>query len=488
MADALQNAPSPASDASRAAPGLRPYLVVIAVGAFVTLLTHAQNIAYLPTTFLLKEQLGLSREQVALFFFWATFPWNLKPIAGILTDAFPIFGSRRTGYLLLGTVAAASLWLVFGAFPSSYSVLLGALFAVGCATVLASTVVGGLLVEVGQTHRAPGRVAALLQVVRGVTQVAGPSLGGYLATRAFGLTAATAAGLNLLLAGMVWFLLRDRSAAAPVPRVVTAVVVPGVRGRVPALPMIAGTVGVGAFACIAMTFPEIRNIGISLFALAALAGLTILLSVLPTRNQAILAAQRTFELLFASKALWMAAAMLFLVHVVPGLATSLVYRQSDVLKFTPAYIGYLGSVEGAGGIAAALAYTLLCRRLSLRYALIGGVCLQAMATLTYLTYAGSTAPFVHGLVGFTYCLAELALFDLAVRATPRGCEALGFAVMMSIRNLALSMSDVIGTQMMDQFALGFGVMVMINSSTTLLVLGFVPWVPGSLLTPAEGQS
>ncbi len=36
-----------------------------------------------------------------------------------------------------------------------------------------------------------------------------------------------------------------------------------------------------------------------------------------------------------------------------------------------------------------------------------------------------------------YTLAELALMDLAIRATPAGSEGLGFSLMMSVRNLAL---------------------------------------------------
>ena len=37
-------------------------------------------------------------------------PWYFKPFAGILTDAFPLFGSRRRSYLLVSTGLAVAAW------------------------------------------------------------------------------------------------------------------------------------------------------------------------------------------------------------------------------------------------------------------------------------------------------------------------------------------------------------------------------------------
>ena len=38
---------------------------------------------------------------MATFFAIAMSPWYFKPIAGLLSDAFPIFGSRRKSYMIL---------------------------------------------------------------------------------------------------------------------------------------------------------------------------------------------------------------------------------------------------------------------------------------------------------------------------------------------------------------------------------------------------
>jgi len=65
---------------------------MVGLGAFVTTLCQPKVIGRLPFQFLLKEQLHFNQETMAVFWLWATFAWNIKPIAGVLSDAFPLFG------------------------------------------------------------------------------------------------------------------------------------------------------------------------------------------------------------------------------------------------------------------------------------------------------------------------------------------------------------------------------------------------------------
>src|SRR5438270_3030136 len=81
---------------------LRAYLIMVAVGAFATTFAQQRALGNYPILFHLKERLHFSKQQVSEFFMWATFAWNLKPLAGVLTDAFPIRRSRRRAYMLIG--------------------------------------------------------------------------------------------------------------------------------------------------------------------------------------------------------------------------------------------------------------------------------------------------------------------------------------------------------------------------------------------------
>jgi predicted MFS family arabinose efflux permease len=230
-----------------------------------------------------------------------------------------------------------------------------------------------------------------------------------------------------------------------------------------------------------------KNIGISLFALLGMLALVVGLMLMPTRNPVILRAQGQLVQILESRTLWMAVVMLFLVYTVPGLGTALTYRQADVLKFQKEFIGRMGSLEGIFGVIAALAYGVFCRRLNLRALLVGAIAMNAAATLLYLVYTRGTAPLIHSLGGFVGVLSELALMDLAVRSTPVGCEALGFSLMMSVRNFGIALSDVLGSKLMDQYHMEFSTLVWVNAGTTFVILLFVPFLPRLIMLRREGE-
>src|ERR1700736_2198757 len=74
---------------------LLPLGLIIVFGIFASTLPQTSGLGKLPLQFLLKNDVHVSREQMAAFFFWCGLAWYLKPFAGILTDAFPFFGTRR---------------------------------------------------------------------------------------------------------------------------------------------------------------------------------------------------------------------------------------------------------------------------------------------------------------------------------------------------------------------------------------------------------
>jgi len=91
--------------------------LVIVTGVFATTLAQTQVLARLPLQNLLKNELHVDRTTNAAFFFWAGLAWYLKPLAGILTDAFPLFGSRRKSYILVSATLAGVSWLALTVTP-----------------------------------------------------------------------------------------------------------------------------------------------------------------------------------------------------------------------------------------------------------------------------------------------------------------------------------------------------------------------------------
>ena len=193
---------------------LRQYYVMVGVGAFVTTIAQPAVIGRLPLQLLLKTELHFTAQTLAAFMVVATFAWNVKPLAGIMSDAFPLFGTRRRHYMLLGAGMAAVCWFLMGVVPRTYLPLLLTAFGANAFMVIASTVMGGLMVEAGRKYGISGRVTSIRQALQSAVSLGNGILGGYLAAVAFGWTVGIATALLLVLAGTTFFVLSERRGAS----------------------------------------------------------------------------------------------------------------------------------------------------------------------------------------------------------------------------------------------------------------------------------
>src|ERR1019366_9561034 len=85
--------------------------IVIMIGVLGTTLAQPQVLGRIPIQNLLKNELHADRAANAAFFFWIGLAWYFKPFVGIVTDAFPLFGSRRKNYMLISTSLAVFSWV-----------------------------------------------------------------------------------------------------------------------------------------------------------------------------------------------------------------------------------------------------------------------------------------------------------------------------------------------------------------------------------------
>src|ERR1019366_779003 len=139
--------------------------IVIVIGVLGTTLAQPQVLGRIPIQNLLKNELHVDRSANAAFFFWMGLAWYFKPFFGIITDAFPLFGSRRKSYMMLsaffGTISWAGLYFT----PHRYSSLLWTCIVIDLFMVIASTAVGGYMVEAAQASSGSGRLSSVRNVV-----------------------------------------------------------------------------------------------------------------------------------------------------------------------------------------------------------------------------------------------------------------------------------------------------------------------------------
>lgn len=187
-----------------------------------------------------------------------------------------------------------------------------------------------------------------------------------------------------------------------------------------------------------------------------------------------------------SRALWATAGLLFLVQFAPGFYTPLMFHQTDNLRFSDHMIGTLTLVDALAGLAGAFFYGYFCKRFPLRSLLYASILFTGLLSLLYLGYDSfRSAMCIEAAYFFGYALVQMPLYDLAARATPKGSEALGYSIIISVWNWGLLCSDLLGSALYEHAHVGFKQLVWLNSATTLLVLVAVPFLPKLLVDRRE---
>jgi predicted MFS family arabinose efflux permease len=179
-----------------------------------------------------------------------------------------------------------------------------------------------------------------------------------------------------------------------------------------------------------------------------------------------------------------------LFYCAPGIATAVFYKQQNDLHLTTQGQGFLTFLSGVCGVLAATLYgAYACRRFTLRTLLLWCIGFGTAANLGYLFYSSmGHARIIESFNGFGYTLAEVAMMDLAVRATPSGSEGLGFSLMMSVRNLTLFGSDWFGSKLLEAYHLHFSMLVIANAATSFLAVPLVLLLPKLIVMTRDAQA
>ncbi len=415
-------------------PRLWPVATVMATGIFATTFVQLQGLGYLPLNSLLMKQMGLDSDTAATFMSLAMLPWSFKVIAGLLVDGVPLFGSRRKGYLLMSALTAILMWALMGLVPGNYHLLLALAIGMNVAIVFGSTTSGGLLVEAGQRFGVSGRLSSLRVFAQNLGAGLGLPLGGYLAGKALGWTSLAAVLPLLCMFFAAWFLLKEPPAAARVEH-----------GR--------------------SAGQQLVHIGLSIW--------------------------RQIQNVLRREML-LPAALLFFIQAVPTFRSTCFYEyQTKTLNYSDAALGWLGLAGYGVALLSSGIYAWWCRKVSLRTSLYSGVFLVALSALPYLFYNAYTpymprAVAIEAVGTFLQYLAYLPLFDMAVRSTPKGSEALGYSLLISVWNIGLMIGTKTGP-MLYQRVLNkdMNTLIWINAVVTLAGVVLVFLLPKALVDQRE---
>lgn len=180
-----------------------------------------------------------------------------------------------------------------------------------------------------------------------------------------------------------------------------------------------------------------------------------------------------------AKTMWAAAAFSALFYCAPGMFTAQFYQQQTVMHLDTKGQGLLLMLQGIFAVVAATVYgSFLCRRVKLRWLLVVCIILGAASQFGYAFYTTfHRAWIIDSFYGLGWTAADMSLMDLAMRATPVKSEALGFSIMISVRNLSLFGSDWAGGKAMEAYHLHLSTLATANALVSLLAVPFVFLLP-----------
>ena len=433
----------------------------------------ASTITAVALVFFEKNTLALTPAAAAEIAFWLGLPWSMKMVAGVASDAWPILGSRRGSYMLIGCAATLAGQLALATVVGSRGTYLLASVLIAVGFMIQDVVADALSVEVARDEREIAQIQTWGRIALLSGGIAVSYLGGVLASwigvRA---TFAVAAVLPILAAVSVAFIPRRDPAAVRRP------VGPGGRRN---QWILAGGLGY------------------------AFLGIALRASGVPYAEEIVLVVSAIVIALLLrgiglSRSILIAAVAIFVFRATPIVGQGYSYWAIDRLGFDERFLGLLGQISAVLSVVGLLVFK---KPISTR---------PVSFTLFWVTIAGAVLYLpsiglfygVHEWLGVsarTFAvidttisapLAQLAMVPMLIliaRSATPGSEATTFAVLASLMNLALSASQLFTGYLNDFYGVtqanyaGLGRLMIVVG-----VIGLVPLLLLPMLRRSERET
>jgi hypothetical protein len=377
------------------------------------------------TSFMLKNRLHASPEQVANFRLLTAIPVYLSFAFGLARDLWNPFGMRDRGLLLIFGAITAALFLWMMEAPLSYGGLLAGMFLVMFAFSFVAAAARGLLALVSQEQQMSGRLSALWNAVSSAPYAAGAFASGYLAQmlspeQMFLLVAALSAAIALM---GLWK-----------PRAIFT--------HAYDQPVARGTSFAG----------DVRR-------------------------------------LVRHKACYPAVLLVCLCQFSPGTNTPLQFYLTNELHLQDSVYANFQGILMTAYIPACMLYGYLCKRLKLGTLLWLATWAYLPAAIPLLLiHSNATALWMAVPMGLLNGFIFVAYWDLALRSCPPGLQGTLMMLVAGGYELAFRAGDLVGARIYESAAThGFLSCVVLATVTSALMLPVLRLIPRALIATSDGE-
>jgi MFS family permease len=398
----------------------------------------ASAITGIATLYLQKDTLKLTPTDVAEIGFWLGLPWSMKMVVGASSDSYPIFGSRRFAYLLIGAACSVAGFGAVATVAATKTEYLLAMLLITIGFMIQDVVADALSVEVARSDEELGQIQALGRMALLVGSISVGYLGGVLAEH---IGPRNTFGVAMLLPALVLLTLPWVRRA---PRRDSAPSASGALGRSKAGFVLAvgfGYAGLGVL---------LNSLDVP-FAQEIVLIVSVVLIALLLRRVGI------------SAGVAVAAVVIFLFRSAPGVGQGYSYWAIDRLGFDQKFLGLLAQVSSILSLVGLIVFRKIIVERPVSYTLfwvviVGSVLYLPNLGLFYglhewLGISARTLAFIDTTISAPLGqLTMVPMLILIARSAPPGAEATMFAIMASWMNLALSASELFSRYLNQTFA------------------------------------
>ncbi len=214
--------PDPSAPASPARSGFLPLLGRVfgtfRFGYLPVLVTYfcygASAITGVAMLYFQKDALRITPAEAAGIGFWLGLPWTMKMVVGVASDVYPILGSRRKAYLVLGALCSFVGYVLLATVITTKGPYLAVMVMVTAGYMIQDVVADALSVEVAQSDEEMAQIQTLGRMALLAGSISVGYLSGFLAGRLGSRPVfAIAAGLPVLVSVIALLAGRERRRA-----------------------------------------------------------------------------------------------------------------------------------------------------------------------------------------------------------------------------------------------------------------------------------
>ncbi len=399
------------------------------------------GLARLAVSFFLKDDIGLNPAEVAALTGIASIPWVIKPVFGFISDGVPLFGFRRRPYLILSGLLGSLSWLALATLVDTPITATIAIFMTSFAVAISDVIVDSLVVTRARKESLEA-VGSLQSLCWGFSALGGlitAYLSGWLLERftvstIFGITAT----FPLIVSAVAWLIHEEKVSA------------------------------------VSSSSQADQALGDS---------------TLGFKNQV----SQLWGAL-QQKSIWLPVLFLFIWQATPNSESAFFFFSTNDLGFQPEFLGRLRLVTSIASLIGIFVFQKYLKDVSFRKVLVWSTIIAAtlgMTTLLLVTHANRSLGIDDRLfsLGDSLILTVMGqitwmpVLVLSARLCPKGVEATLFALLMSVWNLSLLLSNEIGALITAALGItetnfdNLWILIIITNLSTLLPLIFIRWIP-----------